>query len=265
MRENDRRTAILAALRAHGFASVRDLMETTGASSATLRRDMARLEQDGLARRVHGGISAYEEGRPAVLGAPTFSSQRVKNAEAKRAIASAACDLVTDGESIIINGGTTTYAMVDFLRRRQLNILTNSWPIAEALIRGSENRITMPGGEVYREQGIILSPFEDDAIQNLHATTMFMSAAAITSLGIVEADPLIARAEAKLLKRAERLVVLADSSKFEPKGSLVVCPLSHVSVLVTDSGAPQASIEMLQQAGIEVILAPLDERIASAA
>lgn len=265
MHERDRRSAILGAMAGRPVVPVRELADLTGASSATLRRDVARLEADGLVRRVHGGISAPDPQQPATLGAPTFSSQRVKNADKKRAIAAAACGLCRDGESIIINGGTTTFAMIDFLRDRHLNILTNSFPIAEALIRSSDNRITLPGGEVYREQGIILSPFEDDAIQNLHATTMFMSAAAITPLGIVEADPLVARAEAKLLRRAERLIVLADSTKFEPKGSLVVCPLSRVSVLVTDDGVSEAAMAMLENAGVEVVVAPTTKEIASAA
>lgn len=265
MRETDRRAAILGAMAGRPVVPVRELVDLTGASSATLRRDLTKLEEEGLVRRVHGGISEPGSKLPATLGAPTFNSQRIKNADKKRAIAALACGLVEDGESIIINAGTTTFAMVDFLRDRRLNILTNSFPIAEALIRGSENRITLPGGEVYREQGIILSPFEDDTIQTLHATTMFMSAAAITPLGVVEADPLVARAEAKLLSRAERLIVLVDSTKFEPRGSLVVCPLSRVSVLVTDDGISEAALAMMENAGLDVRIAPLAKEIASAA
>ncbi len=265
MREKDRRSAIMAALAGRPVVGVRQLVQVTGASTATLRRDLTRLEQDGLVRRVHGGIATPDSLPPAMLGAPTFNSQRVKYAAQKRAIAALACTLCDDGESIIINAGTTTFAMTDFLRDRRLNILTNSFPIAEALIRGSENRITLPGGEVYREQGIILSPFEDDAIQNLAATTMFMSAAAITPLGLVEADPLIARAEAKLLSRTGRLIVLADSSKFEPKGSLVVCPLSRITMLVTDDEVSETALAMMQDAGLDVRIAPVAREIASAA
>lgn len=265
MHERDRRSAILEAMVGRPVVPVRELVRLTGASSATLRRDLAKLEDDGLVRRVHGGISAPEPGRRAVLGAPSFSSQQVKNAAKKRAIAELAARLCDDGESIIINAGTTTFAMVDFLRDRRLNILTNSFPIAEALIRHSDNRIMMPGGEIYRDQGIVLSPFENDGIQNMHATTMFMSAAAITPLGVVEADPLIARAEAKLLSRAEKLVVLVDSTKFEPRGSLVVCPLSRVTMIITDDGVSEAAVAMLEKAGIEMRIAPTDTEIASAA
>lgn len=265
MHERDRRSAILNAMAGRAVVPVRELVALTGASSATLRRDLSRMEKVGLVRRVHGGISTPDPHIPAALGAPAFSAEKIRNASQKRAIAAVAASLCVDGESVIINGGTTTYAMVDFLRERRLNILTNSFPIAEALLRSSTNRITLPGGEIYREQGIVLSPFEDDATQTVHATTMFMSAAAITPLGIVEADSLIARAEARLLSRADRLIVLADSTKFEPKGSLVVCPLARVAMVITDDGVTDAARAMLEQAGVALRIAPVVKEIASAA
>ena len=108
-------------------------------------------------------------------------------------------------------------------------MLTNSYPLAEMLIRESRCRVALPGGEVYREQKLIVSPFDEDAIQHYSAARMFMSAISIGPLGVIEGDPLIARAETKLLKRADKLIVLADSSKFAPRGSLVVCPLSRIT------------------------------------
>ena len=82
---------------------------------------------------------------------------------------------------------------------------------------------------------------------------MFMSALSIGPLGVVEGDPLIARAETKLLKRAEKLVVLADCSKFITRGSLVVCPLSRIHTLITDRAAPAAALAMLREAGVQII------------
>ena len=81
-----------------------------------------------------------------------------------------------------------------------------------------------------------------------------MSAISIGPLGVIEGDPLIARAEAKLLKRAERLVVLADASKFAARGSLVVCPLARVHALITDSAAPPEALAMLKDAGVDTIV-----------
>jgi DeoR family transcriptional regulator, ulaG and ulaABCDEF operon transcriptional repressor len=265
MHERERRTMILNALPGRAVLPLRELGVLTGASAATLRRDVARMEEQGLLRRVHGGVSLPDRAPSSLDGAPSFAAQRVKNWEKKRAIAALAAQMCEDGQSIILNGGTTTFAMVDFLRDKKLNILTNSFPIAEGLMKWSKSRITLPGGEIYREQGIILSPFDDDAIGTLHANTMFMSAMALTPLGLVEADPLIARAEAKLFQRADQLVVLMDSSKFEPRGNLVVCPLSRISLVITDDRVSDDALNMLHHAGVSVKIAETENGIAVAA
>ena len=94
---------------------------------------------------------------------------------------------------------------------------------------------------------------------------MFMSAISIGPLGLIEGDPLIARAETKLLKRADRLVVLADSSKFAPRGSLVVCPLQRIHTLITDSGAPPEALGMLADAGVRTIVVEPESQATEAA
>ncbi len=175
---------------------------------------------------------------PRSLETQSFDVSRVINIEAKRAIARKAVEMCVDGDAIVINGGTTTFRMSEFLRDKRLKILTNSYPLAEFLIHETQNRVALPGGEVYREQKLIVAPFDDDAIQHYSARIMFMSAVSIGPLGVIEGDPLIASAETKLLKRAEKLVVLADASKFAPRGSLVVCPLARVNALITDSERP---------------------------
>jgi len=81
-----------------------------------------------------------------------------------------------------------------------------------------------------------------------------MSAAAIGPLGVIEGDALIASAETKLLKRAEKLVVLADASKFAARGSLVVCPLTRIHALITDSNAPAEALAMLGESGVRTIV-----------
>ena len=144
--------------------------------------------------------------------------------------------------------------MGEFLRERKLKILTNSYPLAEMLIHESKCRVALPGGEVYREQKLIVSPFDDDAIQHYSASRMFMSAISVGPLGLIEGDPLIARAETKLLRRADKLIVLADGSKFEMRGSLVVCPLSRIDTLITDPTAPAEALDMLNAAGVRVVM-----------
>ncbi len=233
---------------------VRELTGLTSASSATLRRDLVKLEEMGQLRRVHGGIEAVEAAQQTNLSTRGFGVSQTLNAERKRLVAEAAAAMCKDGESIIINAGSTTWYMAEYLRQLRMQVLTNSFPIAEELIRNSNNRIVMPGGEVYREQGIILSPFDEDAIQHFTATKMFMSCYSISPLGVIEGDPLIARAEAKLLTRAEKLVVLVDSSKFEARGSMAVCRLSRVHTLITDDAAPPHMLDHARSEGVEVVV-----------
>lgn len=259
MHERERWQIILRQVRERGVSRVRDLASLTTASAATLRRDLVKLEEMGQIRRVHGGIEAVEAAKQSHLATRAFNISQTLNAERKRRVARAAADLCIDGESIIINAGSTTWFMAEYLRHRRMQILTNSFPIAQELIATSENRIVLPGGEVYREQGIILSPFDEDAIQHFTASKMFMSCYSITPMGIIEGDPLIARAEAKLLTRAEKLVVVADSSKFEPRGSMAVCQLQRVHTLITDDGAPVQLLDHIRSQGVNVVIAGVEQ------
>ncbi len=263
LHERERWQAILRVVRERGMAPVRDLVRETGASSASIRRDLAKLEETGAIRRVHGGAELGPASRPHELGTRAFAVSRTLNLDRKRAVAEAAANLCVDGQSIIINAGSTTYEMIEPLRERTLNILTNSFPIAQALMAKGRSRVILPGGEIYRKQAIILSPFDDDTIQHYAADTMFMSCASLGPMGVIEGDPLIARAEAKLLSRAQKLVVLVDASKFEPRGSIVVCPLARISTVITDESAAPQSLDMLRSAGIEVILAPQTRELAA--
>ncbi len=259
MHERERWQKILTQVRQRGVMRVRDLVSATGASSATLRRDLTRLEERGELRRVHGGVEAIETNEQSHLATRAFGVSQTLNANRKRAVARAAAALCEDGESIIINAGSTTWFMAEFLRDYRLQILTNSFPIAQELIATSQNRIVLPGGEVYREQGIVLSPFDEDAIQHFIASKMFMSCYSITPMGIIEGDPLIARAEAKLLSRADKLIVIADSSKFESRGSMVVCQLSRVHTLVTDDAAPIHMLDHVRSLGVQVVIASCEQ------
>jgi DeoR family transcriptional regulator, ulaG and ulaABCDEF operon transcriptional repressor len=255
MHERERWQLILTQVRKRGVIRVRELVGATGASSATLRRDLVKLEEMAQVRRVHGGIESVAAAEQSHLATRPFGISQTLNAQKKRDVAKAAAALCENGDSIIINAGSTTWYMAEFLRTRRMQILTNSFPISQELMATSENRIVLPGGEVYREQGIILSPFDEDAIQHFTASMMFMSCFSITQMGIIEGDPLIARAEAKLLSRAEKLVVIADSSKFQPRGSMAVCQLQRVHTLITNGDAPEQLLDHVRSLGVNVILA----------
>ena len=255
MHERERHNIILAAIQERPIVMVRELLLLTGVSEATIRRDIATLHKDNKLRRVRGGIEALEPIYANGLAGRPFSVNESINIAQKRAIAEEAAKLCTDGDSIIINGGTTTFQMVYPLAQRQMQIFTNSFPIAEHLLKYSRNNITVPGGTVYREQNIILSPFDNDVTQNFYGKKMFMGAQGIGPFGIMEADPLLIQAEQKLLSQAEDLVVMADSAKFSARSSMILCPLERVSTIITDENISNAAASMIDQAGITLIVA----------
>jgi DeoR family transcriptional regulator, ulaG and ulaABCDEF operon transcriptional repressor len=257
MHEKERHNAILNAVRDRPVVTVKEITTLTGASEATIRRDIAALDLSKQLRRVHGGAEALSPPQVSGLVGRPFNVSATLNTQKKRAIAKMAAELCLDGEPIIINGGTTTFQMVHFLALKRLPIFTNSFAIAEHLLKHSKNTVTLPGGTIYREQNIILSPFDNDVSRNFYAKRMFMGAQGLGPLGLMEADPLLIQAEQKLIDQAEELIVLVDSSKFSQRSSLILCGLKRIHTVITDDGIGDTEIKMLEDAGVALKIASL--------
>ncbi len=255
MHESERHRIILSAVQDRPVVTVIDLCNLTGASEATIRRDIAALHMQKKLRRVRGGAELINPPQFVGLAGRPFSLNETKHVAQKQAIARAAVDMCEDGEPIIINGGTTTFQMVHPLATRRMQVFTNSFPIAEHLLKHSKNTIMLSGGVIYREQNIILSPFDNDVTRNFYARRMFMGAQGLGPLGLMEADPLLIQAEQKLIGQADELVVLVDSSKFKSRSSLVLCPLSRIDTVITDDGIPDKAAAMLEAAEVKLIIA----------
>lgn len=254
MINHKRRKGLLKLLAEHQAVSVEQLVGWLSASPATVRRDIAWLAERNMLVRTRGGAETLpQRKRSFALSGESFLHNIDHYAEQKRAIARHASGLCEDGETIIINGGTTTYMMCEFLVDKRLKILTNSFLMAERLLTSSENDIILPGGKVYREQNVILSPFDNDITQHHYAGKMFMGVFGLSMLGLMEADPLLIQAEKRLISQTEELYVLADSSKFARKAGLILCGLNRVSCVITDTGASDAAVQMLEQAGVRVV------------
>lgn len=256
MHEKDRHRVILSAVQDRALVTVVDLCALTGASEATVRRDINTLDDQNRLRRVRGGAEALTTKPFVGLAGRPFSVNETMNIAEKQAIAAAAVEMCEDGEPIIINGGTTTFQMVHPLASRRLQVFTNSFPIAEHLLKNTTNTVMLSGGIIYREQNIILSPFENDVTRNFYARRMFMGAQGVGAMGVMEQDPLLIQAEQKLIGQADELIVLVDSSKFKNRSSLVLCALDRVDVIITDDGIDDRSASMIDAAEIKLIVVP---------
>lgn len=255
MINHKRRKRLLKLLEQHHAASVPQLVEWLSSSPATIRRDICWLAARNLLIRTRGGAETMpgDERPPLSLASDTFQNSMLEHTDRKRAIARHAASMCKAGETIIINGGTTTFMMAEFLATQRLKILTNSFLMAERLLLTSQSEIIIPGGTIYREQNVILSPFDNDILQHHYASKMFMSVFGLSTLGLMEADPLLIQAEKCLISQAEELIVLADGSKFDKKAGLILCALNRVSTVITDTGAPAEVIAMLERAGTKVV------------
>lgn len=255
MHEKERHRVILSAVQERPVVTVQEMVTLTEASEATIRRDIATLHLQKKLRRVRGGAESIHPPEFVGLAGRPFSVNETINIHQKRAIAQKAVELCEDGDPIIINGGTTTFQMVHPLASMRLQVFTNSFPIAEHLLKHSKNTIMLSGGAIYREQNIILSPFDNDVTRNFYAKRMFMGAKGLGPLGLMETDPLLIQAEQKLIGQADELIVLVDSSKFQARSSLILCPLDRISTVITDDRIPDAAANMLEQADITLIVA----------
>jgi DeoR family ulaG and ulaABCDEF operon transcriptional repressor len=257
MHAAEREQLILELLRQRGFIRFEELDRRIQSSPATLRRDLHRLEKDGKITRLRGGarlIGSERGNRPFLAGVP-FQENIGKNRKQKEIIGRAAAALCKQGETVIIDGGSTTLQMCHLLEPLGLQVLTNSLHIVSALLPQAGTQVSVPAGTLFREQNIILSPLEDDGMERFHASKLFLSAAAIGPHGLMQTDVLLVQVERRLLDRADEVVALIDSSKFDAPTGHAVCGLQDIDTLITDSGIGDKHVKMLEKANVKVIIA----------
>ena len=263
MHANEREVLILDLLAERGFVSFRDLEKAINGSPATIRRDLERLALENRLTRVRGGIKANGAATPPnalasalhLAGVP-FHENIARSRAEKQAIGKAAAALCTPGEGVMIDGGSTTLQMCPHLAGLNLQVLTNSLHIVSALINQAGTRILVPSGAVFPEQNIILSVFGDDGMPRFHAPKLFMGAASIGPAGLMQADIVLVAGERRLMERADEIIVLVDASKFDGPSGNVVCGLEEIDTIVTDDRIGAATIEMLRNVGVRLIIAP---------
>lgn len=259
--KEERHKLILRSIEGRDAVSYEYLLTIIDASSATLRRDVEQLCEVGKLRKVRGGVAPMSplELRATSIARPPqsylYPDKVVQNVGAKDAVARAALGLVETNDSLILFGGTTVARFAELLPPAGITVLTDSLPVANHLSLNTQNRVFVTGGEVFTERQIVLSPFDEGDFFHFAASTFFVGCHAVTSAGVMEDDPLPLRAARILSRQAQRIVVLADSSKFLETRSLVVFPLSEIDIFVTDDGVTDEARAMLAAADVRLVVA----------
>jgi DeoR family ulaG and ulaABCDEF operon transcriptional repressor len=253
----ERGELILRVLRQSRFASVADLAGIARSSPATIRRHLARMEDSGLVCRVRGGaeLAAEQRGTEQAEEELPFEYRKGIQLEKKRLIARAAAALCADGETVIIDGGSTTFQMAEFLRDCTLQVITNSFAIAHELVRRSRCTVILSGGVVHPDSQLVLDPFAEEMFAHYTASKVFMGVYGIDETGATNTESLLIKTERAMIERARTLIVLADSSKFDRRGSLLLCGFEKIQALITDPGIDARHREMLISRGVRLIVA----------
>ncbi len=248
----DRRTRLLELVRVRGFASLPELVDSLQVSESTVRRDLDYLEEVGSAKRTHGGV--FYTGTSPKL--PHFDERQPSQWEKKRAIAQKAVELIEDGDTLLLDGGTTTYELAQLLIGRPLQIVTNSLPVANLFASNMNTDLVLMGGYVYPRTGVALGPYTNEMLGHLNVRKTILSVSGINNRGYYNNNLLLVETERAMMEAADEVIVVADSTKFGRQSLAHLSSLGAVQHLVVDDGLSEEWKQKLTTAGVQVLIAP---------
>lgn len=253
MTAEERRQQLSELLAQRGFADLGVLVSELEVSESTVRRDLSTLEEEGVIRRTHGG-AVYVSDRFSVL---SYAAREETAALEKQAIGQAAAKLVQDGETVLLDGGTTTFQLARHLVQRSIQVVTNSLPIANLLGSAPNVELIFIGGYIYPRTGVALGPLAQQALGSVHVGKVFVGGAGIVEDGIYNANVLMVEAEQQMIRRAEEVIILADNSKFGKRALAKLCEWNAVDRVISDAGLEAKWQQVVRSAGAELTLAPM--------
>jgi DeoR/GlpR family transcriptional regulator of sugar metabolism len=244
----ERREKILRAVRA-GTTQVGQLAEAFGVSEMTVRRDLGDLERDGKLTRVHGGAVGATAERP-------FAEIAVERFEQKDAIGALAASTVGDGQTVLLDVGTTTLQLARHLHDRSITVITSNMAIYEELLPEESVELVLLGGVVRRNYRSLVGVVAEDALRQLRADVAFIGASGIEEdFSVVDTTMVEVPIKRAMIAAAARAVLVVDSDKFTMRGVVRVCHAQDLDALITDSGVPQQARLELERSGVEVLVA----------
>ncbi len=251
MLTDERRNRLLELVRRRGFVSLPELSSELDVSASTIRRDLDFLEENGSARRTHGGVF-YTGPSPKL---PHFEQRQQAQWDKKRQIAQCTADLIQDGDTILLDGGSTTYELAQLLVGRTIQVVTNSLPVATLFTSSANHEVVLVGGYVHLRSGVCLGPYANEMLRQLSVQQTFVSVAGITERGCFNSNLLLVETEQAMMRAADEVIVLADSTKFGHQSLALMCELSEVNKLVVDDEIDEDWRAKIKAAGVDLFVA----------
>ena len=252
----ERHNYILDKLNEHGFIRIADIAEELGVTTVTARNDVKILESRGLLYKVHGSARLANPH----IADRDLMTKSLLNREAKQRIATRAVELLCDNDSIMISAGSTTYALAEAIRNakdeKSLNVVTPFLKVSALLNEMDNVRVEQLGGVVYKKSFSTLGENAGLALQHMVCSKFFVGVDGVDpEFGITTSTIEEAQLSRKMMDASSKTVVLDDSSKFGQRGFGHIASLEEVDIIITDSGISKEMQEIIENAGIELIIA----------
>jgi DeoR family transcriptional regulator, aga operon transcriptional repressor len=247
----ERRVKTLDILNSKGRVSVNELSRLFNVSEVTIRNDLSHLENKGLLIKSRGGAIKSQR-----VGIDQQLNEKTKlNSKEKQLIGKKASEIIKDGDTIIIDSGTTTVEVAKNLGEiRNLTVITNALNIASQLIR-NEIRVILLGGMLRNSSLSLIGPVAENSLKSFHCDKCFIGLDGIDSQsGIFTPNPEEANLNRMMIEASKEVIIVTDSSKFKRKSFAFISPLSKIDIVITDSKIPEDELKNLQDMGIKVIL-----------
>jgi DeoR/GlpR family transcriptional regulator of sugar metabolism len=228
-----------------------ELVEELRVSESTIRRDLDYLEETGTARRTHGGVF-YAGPSPRL---PHFDEREPSQWDKKKLIAARAVELIEDGDTLLLDGGSTTYEVARLLVGRSLQVVTGSLPVANLFASSKNSDLVLLGGYVYPRTGVAIGPYANEMLSRLSVRRTVLSVAGLNERGFYNSNLLLVETERAMMRAAEEVIVVADSTKFGHQSLAHLAALDEAHHLVVDDGISRQWRAKVTAAGLKLHVA----------
>ena len=239
-------------LESKDFIELETLCRELDASESSVRRDLDILESERVLKRVYGGAVPVQSTE---ISAFDYAEESARLSDEKGRIARLAAGLIDDGQTVILDGGSTVAAVAKELAAKSLHIVTNSLPIAEGLESVRNIEMTLTGGYLDPRRRVMLGTFCEQMLSAIRADAVIMGIGSISEAGFSNNNTLVVGSEKKMVEIADKVITDADFSMIRRGGMFPVAPLNAADIVVSDRDLAPGYVDLLRRNGIEVLLA----------
>lgn len=248
----ERQDKIAVLLEERGSARVTELSEYFNVSEATIRRDLQEMEEKRLLRRTHGGAVKFD----ITNFEPYFSDKKNERNEEKTAIGELAANMIKDGDTIILDSGTTTLEIAKHINTQNITVITNSVDIAVELMNRGNVEIIVTGGILRNSTRAMVGHICENTYKNFRVDKAFIGANGISiKEGITTPNIIEAQAKKAMVECANKIIIVADNSKFEKVCFSLICPIEKITAIVTSGCIEKETIDNLKSVGVDIRIA----------